>query len=273
MDSEKIELRKLLFKHSAKASNLLRSDYNSLNTALTRYLNFIDGQPVTRTFIEDCLANHLPSGFDENAEIDEVISDPYTIFDFPPSCEGESAVTYLVLKAIVDRNLCQSFHLLLGYAHGSNKFDNMAEGFLNDVARRLVNGVNQAITLKGIELGLDESMTQVNNFGNSGAAIASQTTNGSSTTINQSNGIDVNALNDIIGELESSLHELSRENRTIAADAIAAMKDVLEAPQPKPSILKSLWNTLKGINEGATFIENVTKLGALIAPILPGITG
>ena len=54
----------------------------------------------------------------------------------------------------------------------------MAEGFLNDVARRLVNGVNQAITLKGIELGLDESVTQVNNFGNSGAAIASQTTTG-----------------------------------------------------------------------------------------------
>lgn len=273
MDSEKIELRKLLFKHSAEASNLLRSDYNGLNTALTRYLNFIDGQPVTRTFIEDCLANHLPSGFDENAEIDEVISDPYTIFDFPPSCEGESAVTYLVLKAIVDRNLCQSFHLLLGYAHGSNKFDDMAEGFLNDVARRLVNGVNQAITLKGIELGLDESMTQVNNFGNSGAAIASQTTNGSSTTINQSNGIDADVLNDIIEKLESSLPELSNANREIAADAIAAMKDVLEAPQPKPSILKSLWNTLKGINEGASFIENVTKLGVLIAPILPGIIG
>lgn len=273
MDSEKIELRKLLFKHSAEASNLLRSDYNGLNTALTRYLNFIDGQPVTRTFIEDCVANHLPSDFDENAEIDEVISAPYTTFDFPPSCEGESAVTYLVLKAIVARNLCQSFHLLRGYAHGSNKFDDMAEGFLNDVARRLVNGVNQAITLKGIELGLDESMTQVNNFGNTGAAIASQTTNGSSTTINQSNGIDVNALNDIIGKLESSLHELSSENRTIAADAIAAMKDVLETPQPKPSILKSLWNTLKGINKGATFIENVTKLGVLIAPILPGFTG
>ena len=28
MDSEKIELRKLLFKPSAEASNLLRSDYN-----------------------------------------------------------------------------------------------------------------------------------------------------------------------------------------------------------------------------------------------------
>lgn len=54
MDSEKIELRKLLFKHSAEASNLLRSDYNGLNTALTRYLNFIEGQPVTRAFIEYC---------------------------------------------------------------------------------------------------------------------------------------------------------------------------------------------------------------------------
>lgn len=83
MDSEKIELRKLLFKHSAEASNLLRSDYNDLNTALTRYLNFIEGQPVTRAFIEYCLANHLPKGFDENAEIDEVYSAPYTIFDFP----------------------------------------------------------------------------------------------------------------------------------------------------------------------------------------------
>lgn len=273
MDSEKIELRKLLFKHSAEASNLLRSDYNGLNTALTRYLNFIDGQPVTRTFIEDCVANNLPSDFDENAEIDEVNSAPYTIFDFPPCCEGECAVTYLVLKAIVDRNLCQSLHLLLGYAHGSNKSDDMAEGFLNDVARRLVYGVNQAITLKGIELGLDESVTQVNNFGNSGAAIASQTTNGSSTTINQSNGIDADVLNNIIEKLESSLPELSNANRAIAADAIAAMKDALEAPQPKPSILKSLWNTLKGINEGASFIENVTKLGVLIAPILPGIIG
>lgn len=273
MDSEKIELRKLLFKHSAEASNLLRSDYNGLNTALTRYLNFIEGQPVTRAFIEYCLANHLPKGFDENAEIDEVYSAPYTIFDFPPSCEGESAVTYLVLKAIVDRNLCQSLNLLMGYAHGSRKCDDMAEGFLNDVARRLVNGVNQAITLKGIELGLDQSVTQVNNFGNSGAAIASQTTSGSSTIINQSNGIDANALNDTIEKLEGSLTELSDANRAIAADAIAAMKDVLETPQPKPSIVKSLWNTLKGINEGATFIENVTKLGALIATILPGITG
>lgn len=62
-------------------------------------------------------------------------------------------------------------------------------------------------------------------------------------------------------------------NRAIAEGVIAAMKDVLETPQPKPSILKSLWNTLKGINEGASFIENVTKLGVLIAPILPGIIG
>ena len=185
-----------------------------------------DNQPET--------IHHAPGVYEEKIALRR----PHT------RIEGESAETYLVLKAIVDRKLCQSFHLLLGYAHGSRKYDDMAEGFLNDVARRLVNGVNQAITLKGIELGLDESVTQVNNFGNSGAAIASQTTNGSSTTINQSNGIDVNALNDIIGKLESSLHELSSENRTIAADAVAALKDVFETPQPLPSILQSLWNTL-----------------------------
>lgn len=147
MDSEKIELRKLLFKHSSEASNLLKSDYYGLGTALTRYLNFIDGQPVIRAFIEDCLANYLPEGFDANAELNEVTSDPYTIFEFPPSCEGECAITYLVLKVIVERGLCQSLNLLLGYAHGSKKYDDMVEGFVNDVARRLVNGVNQAIAV------------------------------------------------------------------------------------------------------------------------------
>ena len=149
----------------------------------------------------------------------------------------------------------------------------MVEGFANDVARRLVNGVNQAITLKGIELGLDESVTQVNHFSNSGAAIASQTANGSSTTINQTNGIDADALNVIIGKLEDSLTGLSDENKEIATDAIAALKDVLREPQPKPSVLKSLWNTLKGINDGAAFAKNVMELGALIAPVLPGIIG
>lgn len=250
MDSEKIELRKLLFKHSSEASNILKSDYYGLSTALTRYLNFIDGQPVIRAFVEDCLANYLPEGFDAYAEVSEVASDPYAIFEFPPSCEGECAVTYLVLKAIAEKGLCQSLNLLLGYAHGSKKYDDMVEGFVNDVARRLVNDVNQAITLKGIELGLDESVSQVNHFHNSGAAIASQTTNGSSTTINQANGIDADALDAIIGKLENSLSELSDENRETAADAIDAIKDVLGESQPKPSILKSLWNTLKGINEG-----------------------
>ena len=85
MDSEKIELRKLLFKHSSEASNILKSDYCGLSTALTRYLNFIDGQPVIRAFVEDCLANYLPEGFDAYAEVSEVTSDPYAIFEFPPS--------------------------------------------------------------------------------------------------------------------------------------------------------------------------------------------
>lgn len=273
MDSEKIELRKLLFKHSSEASNILKSDYYDLSTALTRYLNFIDGQPAIRAFVEDCLANYLPEGFDAYAEVSEVTSDPYTIFEFPPSCEGECAVTYLVLKAIAEKGLCQSLNLLLGYAHGSKKYDDMVEGFVNDVARRLVNGVNQAITLKGIELGLDESVSQVNHFHNSGAAIASQTANGSSTTINQANGIDADALDAIIGKLENSLSELSDEYRETAADAIDAIKDILGESQPKPSILKSLLNTLKGINEGATFVKNVAELGAVIAPLLPGIIG
>lgn len=199
MDSKKIELRKLLFRHNSEANNLLRSDYNNLGTALIRYLNFIDNQPITKAFVKDCVSNYLPDDFDVDTELNEVISSPRSIFVFPPSCEGECAAVYLILKALVDKGSFQSMNLLLGYAHGSKRYDDMVEGFVDDVARRLVNGVSQAITLKGIELGLDESVTQVNHFGNSGAAIASQTMGGSNTNISQINGIDRDVFNAIIG--------------------------------------------------------------------------
>ena len=83
-------------------------------------------------------------------------------------------------------------------------------------------------------------------------------------------GIDADAFGSSIGKLEDSLSGLSDENRESAADAI---KDVLGESQSKPSIFKSLWNILKGINEEATFVKNVAELGAAIAPLLPRIIG
>lgn len=65
-------IKVLLYEHHNVAKALLRSDCWSLGAALTRYLNYIDLEPLTKPFVGDCVQNHLPAGFDAGAEVDEV---------------------------------------------------------------------------------------------------------------------------------------------------------------------------------------------------------
>lgn len=271
MTDKKTTLKVLLYEHNSEANALLRSDYYSLGPALERYLNFIDNNPLTKAFVDDCVQNHLPEGFDAAAEVDEVKGDFGTIFSFPPGFESECAVVYLVLKDIVARDLSGCDAILYRYGNGSKKLNDMASGFLDSVARRLVNGVVRAITVEAIKNGMDANVNQTNYFFGSGAAIATQTTDNASTTINQTNGIGGEELESILSALKESLSELSANDRATASDAIEALKDVLAEENPKPSIVKSLWNSIKAINDSASFAKNVAVLGGFIAAHFPGL--
>ncbi len=114
MNDNCTSIKVLLYEHNNEANALLRSDYWSLGTALTRYLNYIDGEPLIKSFVDDCVQNHLPAGFDAGAEVDEVKKDYHGIFTFPPDYKGECAVTYLILKNIVERNLSGADSILYG---------------------------------------------------------------------------------------------------------------------------------------------------------------
>ena len=103
---------------------------------------------------------------------------------FPPEYKGESAVVYLLLRTMVDTHACNGGFLLYGYAHGSKKFDDMAKNFLEEIARRLISGVDRTITLKGIEMGLDDTAAQYNNFPNAVNASAAMATGNASITVN-----------------------------------------------------------------------------------------
>lgn len=53
MDDSKTTLKKLLFEHNSEANALLHANYNELETAITRYLRFIEGRPIIKAFIDD----------------------------------------------------------------------------------------------------------------------------------------------------------------------------------------------------------------------------
>ena len=101
----------------------------------------------------------------------------------------------------VNEHACNIRFLLYGYAHSSKKLDDMAKNFLEEVARRLVAGVNRTLTLEGTEMGLDSKASQFNYFGNHGGAVAAMATDNASVTANQTNGATAEELKTIPEDL------------------------------------------------------------------------
>lgn len=59
----------LLYKHANEANALLRANYDGLETAIVRYLSFIDKEPLIQAFICDCVQEHLPRGLIQLARL------------------------------------------------------------------------------------------------------------------------------------------------------------------------------------------------------------
>lgn len=196
--------------------------------------------------------------------VDRASTEYGATFTFPPSLEGECGVVYLILKDIAKRGFSHSFGLLYPYGGGSRKYDDMASGFLNEVTFRLVNGIKQALTIKGIELGLDSNLTQINNFNNRGTAIASQSSDNSTVNINQTSVIDKDELSRLISKLEETLDDLPERTRGQASEALLALKEELQEESPKSSVIRSLWTVIKGFNDCASFASNSCLLGAFL---------
>ena len=274
MNDSKMTLKKLLFEHNSEANALLHANYNELETAITRYLRFIEGRPITKAFIDDIVANHTPDGFDAIEMLGSASRNGHSALGpFPPEYKSESAVVYLLLRAMVDEHACNGSFLVYSYTHGSKKFDDMAKNFLEEVARRLVAGVNRTLTLEGIEMGLDSNVSQFNYFGNHGGAVAAMATDNALVTANQTNGAAAEELKTILEDLKKSTSELDADRRQAALEAIEAMKEALSDAQPKPSIVKTVMNGLKGFNDCSSFATHVAALVTFVSTHFPETLG
>jgi hypothetical protein len=75
--------------------------YLDLDDTSARFLAYIEGEEVIKSFLADCVQNHLPADFDAEAEIDEVAKDIGTIFgNFAHDYKGETAEVYLIIKTL-----------------------------------------------------------------------------------------------------------------------------------------------------------------------------
>ena len=271
MNTRKTTLKKLLYEHNIEANALLRAKYRDLETAITKYLNFIESTPVIQSFLEEALDEHIPENFNVSEEIKEVGTGNATFGPFPPDYKGESAVAYSILKTMVNEHACYSGCMLYAYAGGSKKLNDKVEAFLEDVAGRLISGINRTLTLEGIEMGLDSNASQFNYFGNQGGAIASMATDNASITATQTNCKMTEELNMILKNLKESAGDLETDKQQAALEAVNAISDALTETKPKSSIVKIIMNSLKSFNDCASFAANVTALTTFVLTYFPGL--
>ena len=147
MTDRNVTLKKLLFGYHAEASTMLRAGYYDVDDAIGRFIAYIESEKVIRDYLEDCVENYVPEGFDAKKSVEKVSSQyGMTFAHFSPDYRGESGEVYLILKAILGEGGMTKGNLLLSYMNGSKKYDDMVKNFMNKVVRKLVDGIDRYLT-------------------------------------------------------------------------------------------------------------------------------
>lgn len=261
--TDKTTFKKTLYLFNHEANTLLRSSWEESPTPFKRFLDRIEQQPDIKTYLDDCVDNHTPAGFDPEVDVKAVAKDMVTTFvNFSTVPEEESAEVYLILKEIVAQEIQGHSNFYFGFAHG-NKYADMYKGFLDKVVRRLIANITEYLTMIGIEMGLDDTSTATTNFyGNVQQAQINQPSGGSTVNATQTNGLNADELNNLLDAIitaaESGIDDA--EMLEDICDNVEIVRAQMESGEPKRGILKSALNFLGGVNGGVQFTAALVQI-------------
>ena len=269
MTDRNVTLKKLLFGYHAEANTMLRAGYYDVDDTIGRFIAYIESEKVIRDYLEDCVENYVPEGFDAKKIVEEVSSQyGMTFVHFSPDYRGESGEVYLILKAILGEGGMTKGNLLLGYMNGSRKYDDMVKNFMNKVVRKLVDGIDRYLTELGIEKGLSDAnyfqfQQTVKTGANSNVALG-QSSNDSTVDVRQTNGINGQELDQLLGRLEDAFADLDDAQRAEAEVYRDGLRDALSESKPKLSIIKAMYAGLKKIDGGVQFVAALAAIGSFL---------
>lgn len=261
--NDKTSFKKTLYRFNHEANVLLRSNWEESPMPFKRFLDRIEAESVIKTYLDDCVENHTPEGFDAANDVREVTESPNTRFaNFSTIPEEESAEVYLILKHMIANNVQGHSCFYYGYSSG-NKFADMYQGFLDKVVRRLISNVSEHLILIGIEMGLDDSSSATTNFyGNVRNAQVNQPSGESTVSATQVNGLDASDIETLFDNLLAAAYEEIGDEETIndLKDNIEIVRDQIESQDPNRGVIKSFLTFLQGINGGAQFTAAVVQI-------------
>lgn len=222
----------------------------------------MESRPEIKAYLDGCVAEHAPVGFDAAIEVDEISSSMgVTCGPFSKVPDEESVQVYLILKELVARGISGSSTFYHGHGHGK-KFSDMYKGLLDTVARRLISNITTYLSMKGIEMGLDEGSSITNNIGDVSNLQINQATDGAMIQAAQTNGLCSEEFENLLDALlaAAKTEVADRETLEDVRESIELVRSQMESGKPKRGLLKGALGLLGCVNAGAHFTAALVQV-------------
>lgn len=257
---EEKELKKISLGFRRVASRLLNTEFRDGINNLKRFINYIDSTTIIKDFIEKNTVKEYDieqiikaRGFNEK-------------FNIPCEKEEEISFTYQLLKYMVE-NVNDYGAFAMGYSF-SNKFQDMADSFNDEVVKPFVNHIIEYLEVIKIDMGIDEKAKidiSISDINGSQINVAQ----GKSTINAVYNGTESDI--DQIRELTETIFNLLK-TEDVSGEILDETEEILDtineevsSEKPKKSILKYCNEKL---SELSTMTSNSVKIGASIATLI-----
>lgn len=266
--SDKVCLKKAMYTFHRESSRLLGSNWSESPQPIRRFLEQIELIDEVDRYLSDCVSNHTPGGFSASEDFDAVANDYSATFGpFSTIPEEESAQVYLILKEIVTHNVGGYSGIYHGYGGGSKNLADKYKGFLDSVARRLIDNIDHHLALIGIDMGLDDS--NITNTFNApvGSAQINQATGGSTVQAVQTNGMQPDKLNSLLNAILESASSEFADDGVLAdiRDNVAGIREQMTCDEPKCGLVKGSLAFLRSLSSGTQFAAAVAQLADFLS--------
>lgn len=258
MNLTRNEFKKMMYDYNRKANRVMQADYTEYSDVLKKFISFIDSEPIISDYINSC-GKCQQNLNDEFKEIQASYGS--AIFSIGDTDEEEIANIYAILHYIADNGVSVRSGFAMGYAHDSNKYQDMVSGFNNRVFLVFVNQIESYLTKIGIDIGLDEkiemNISQMN-VANNGSYISAT-----------NNYINIEHVEELVANIEKEVNSLdSEDDIKLVQDSIDVIKEEIKSEKPKKSVLNVALNTLKGIKGTAEFSAAVIAIIEFISKFI-----
>ena len=235
------------------ANRLLNSEYDTMDNNLKRFVNFIEGSQIIKTYLNPLIEKY--SNFNIQDDISK-INHNGGLREFIDN-EEEVAYTYQVLLYITENNV--SYRVYVMEYSTSRQFNDMIKSFNDKFILPFVNSIDRYFERICVEMGMDETTNYyINNGGQLNIA------NGNS---------NINAVQNNYSEIDKLVDNVRNKIDTIAdkgiqeeiIDNVEGIQEELKKENIKKGRIRSFSNTLGEIIKR---VPQAVELTAAITEII-----